>query len=113
MRLQASSAEDGRSLRPARLAARDQRQVITQNEDDERYGHKQHAHPEAPVAMHPMPVWAGVLFTMVATISFVVVPVSCHFAFLCIVRFLNPSVGEISLHTGVARKTMVFELQRH
>ena len=35
--------------------------------------------------MHSMPVRARVLFAMVAAMSFVKVPVSCHIAFRCIV----------------------------
>ncbi len=96
MKLEVSFAKDNRSLRPPWLAAPNQRQVATQNEDSERYGHEQRTPPEAPVAVHPMPVGAGILFTMVATVSFVKVPVSCHNTSDCNVVFRKIAVGKSS-----------------
>jgi hypothetical protein len=84
---------------PANLPPRDQRQVAAHNEDGERYGHQKSTHPEAPVAVHPMPVGTWVRLTVVAAMSFVEVPVSCHIASGSIVAFGNAVICGSSLCT--------------
>ena len=84
---------------PAHLAARDQRQIATHNEDGERHGHQERTHPEAPVAVHPMPIGTWVRLTMVAAMSFVEVPVSCHIASDSIVAFGINAIRKSLLHT--------------
>ena len=92
---------------PAHLAPRDQRQIATHNEYGKRHGHQKRAHPEAPVAVHSMPVRTWVRLTVVAAMSFVEVPVSCHIASGYIVAFGFKAyglAGAITL-TGAAAAT--------
>ena len=85
---------------PALLAARDQRQVTTHNKDGERHCHQERAYPEAPVAMHPMPIGTWVRLTVVAAMSFVEVLVSCHIASDCIVAFGNEAYSNLLCALG-------------
>jgi hypothetical protein len=87
-------------IEPARLAVRDPCQVAAQNIGSERYSHQERTHPEAPVAVHPAPVGAWVRLAVVAAMSFVEVPVSCHIASGCIVAFRNAVVCAPSLCSG-------------
>jgi hypothetical protein len=54
------------------------REVATQYIDSERSSHKKRTYPEAPITMHTLPVRSGARFTVVATISFMVVLASGH-----------------------------------
>ena len=91
---------------PALLAARNQRQIATHNEDSERYSHQESAHPEAPISMHPMPIGTWVRLTVVAAMSFVEVPVSCHIASDYIVAFGDAVVCESSRHIGATLRDL-------
>ena len=91
---------------PARLAVQDQRQIVAHNEDGECHGHQERTHPKTPVAVHPMPVGTGVLFTVVAAMSFVEVPVSCHVASDCIVALRTAAVRESSQRTGATPESL-------
>jgi hypothetical protein len=55
------------------------RQIATQNVDGQGRSHENRSYPEAPVTMHPPPIWTRTRFAAVAAISFMVVLVSCHF----------------------------------
>jgi hypothetical protein len=54
------------------------RQINAENVNSERSRHKDRADPEAPVTMHALPVRAGFGFTVVGTVSFMVVFASGH-----------------------------------
>jgi len=77
------------------LVAWDPSQVAAHNVDGESCGHEERAHPEAPVAVHPLPIGPRTRFTLFATVSFVVVPVTCHIAsiFSCAPLFLSVATG--------------------
>jgi hypothetical protein len=59
-------------------AARNPRQVSTQDVDSDSRNHEDCADPEAPVTMHTPPVWARIRFATIAAISFAVVFASGH-----------------------------------
>jgi hypothetical protein len=62
----------------AHHAARNPRKVSTQNIDCDSRNHEDYADPEAPVTMHPPPVWARIWLTTIAAIAFTVVFASGH-----------------------------------
>jgi hypothetical protein len=62
------------------LIARNPRQVAAENVDCESCCHEECANPEAPVAVHPLPVGPGARFTMFTTLSLVIVFISGHFS---------------------------------
>jgi hypothetical protein len=53
-------------------------QIAAENVDGDRSKHQDRANPEAPVTMHTFPIWARFGFTVVATISFMVMLASRH-----------------------------------
>jgi hypothetical protein len=54
------------------------RQIAAENIDSERGRHEHSAYPEAPVTVHPPPVWAGIGLPGAAAVSFRIVLVSSH-----------------------------------
>ena len=61
------------------MAVWNPRQIATQNVDRQGRCHENRSYPETPVAMHPSPIWTRARFAAVATISLMIVLVSCHF----------------------------------
>jgi hypothetical protein len=62
----------------SRLVMRNPRKVAAENVDCESCCHQECANPEAPVAVHPLPVGAGTRFTVFTTLSLVIVLISGH-----------------------------------
>src|ERR1700722_9515521 len=61
------------------VAARKPRQVLAQNVYRDRGRHEDGTHPETPITMHALPIGTRPNFSVVATISFVIVSPSSHF----------------------------------
>ena len=60
--------------------------------------------------MHPMPIGTWVRLTMIAAVSFVEVPVSCHIASDSIVAFGDAAVCESSRRTGATPRFKIYGL---
>ncbi len=61
------------------VAVRNPSQVAAENVNSERGRHEERTDPEPPVTMNTLPVRAGLGFTAVAAVSFMIVLASGHF----------------------------------
>ena len=76
---EASSIRSRRWHRRLPMAIWNPGQVATKHVDGQGRRHQNRSYPEAPVTMHAPPIWTRARFAAVATISLMVMPVSCHF----------------------------------
>ncbi len=75
---EASSIRSRRWHRRLPMAIWNPGQVATKHVDGQGC-HQNRSYPEAPVPMHAPPIWTRARLAAVATISLMVMPVSCHF----------------------------------